>query len=363
MAFFVGREWTKRSLVARIGDPAQLAGARPSVLFNGKSEGVKAVDIYSGGGLHFTVLPGRGMDIPFALYKGTNLHYFSSAGITSPAYYEPQGQAWLRSFFVGLLTTCGITQSGGPGVDGGEPLGMHGRVANAAAEDVNIRQEWEGDEYVVEVSGKIREANFRGENMLLKRSYRTALGWKKFILTDIIENRGFDPQPLMMLYHINFGFPLLGPNARVVGPIVGTKLQNAGTGAPEETADALVFPEPTPDLQRNVYHHTLAGEERTFVSLVNRDLGDGTPLGVVLRFDLRELPCLAEWKHVREGFYVVGLEPGVVHPAGRTVLREKGELPMLDGQAQYRISIDFEIIDSHEAMDDLEREAAELVGS
>jgi hypothetical protein len=52
----------------------------------------------------------------------------------------------------------------------------------------------------------------------------------------------------------------------------------------------------------------------------------------------------------------------VVHPAGRTVLRDRGELPMLDPQAQYKISIDFEIVDSQEEMDAVEEEARKSKG-
>ena len=33
------------------------------------------------------------------------LAYLSKTGVTSPAYYEPNGVQWLRSFFAGLLTT------------------------------------------------------------------------------------------------------------------------------------------------------------------------------------------------------------------------------------------------------------------
>jgi len=64
MALYLGKKWTRSELTARIGDPQQLAGARGSVLTDGKADGVRAVDVTTGTGFNFTVLPGRGMDIP-----------------------------------------------------------------------------------------------------------------------------------------------------------------------------------------------------------------------------------------------------------------------------------------------------------
>lgn len=127
---------------------------RPCILQDGKAEGVKAARIDTGSGLSFTILPGRGMDIPDASYRGIPLHFFSGTGITAPTYYEEPGLGWLRSFFVSLLTTCGITYSGAPDEDQGQALGWHGRISNAGAENVCINQEWQDDEYVMTVQGR-----------------------------------------------------------------------------------------------------------------------------------------------------------------------------------------------------------------
>ncbi len=55
MAWFAGREWTKEELLARIGDPLQVAGARGSILTDGKADGVRAIEVATGSGLSFTV--------------------------------------------------------------------------------------------------------------------------------------------------------------------------------------------------------------------------------------------------------------------------------------------------------------------
>jgi hypothetical protein len=167
-----------------------------------------------------------------------------------------------------------------------------------------------------------------------------------------------------MLYHINFGFPLLGPKARVVGPIRETVARDEEARKNKGVEEALVFPDPVQGYEEKVFFHNLGadGSGNSFIALLNRDIGDGTPLGVVLRFNTKELPELTEWKMPRRGFYVMGLEPGTATPIGRGPLREAGKLPLLEGQSEYRIRIHFEVIDSAAEMDGIEEQARKLAG-
>ena len=49
-------------LLERIGDISQIGWAREYQLSSGKSRGVRAVDVRSGAGLDYSILPDRGMD-------------------------------------------------------------------------------------------------------------------------------------------------------------------------------------------------------------------------------------------------------------------------------------------------------------
>jgi hypothetical protein len=362
VAEYLGRTWKKEELIAMIGDPQQIVGITRCTMDEGKAAGVQALRVNTGGGLQFTILPGRGMDIAGAYFEGKALGFLSPTGITSPAYYEEPGLTWLRSFYGGLLTTCGITNSGAPSTDRGKPFGLHGRISNAAAEDVSVDQEWDADEYQMTVKGRMREAEAMGENLILRRSIQTKLGARSFTLQDRIENRGFEEQPLMMLYHVNFGFPLLGSNARVVGPIEETRARDEEAQRDKGIEEALIFPEPIQGYQEKVFFHKLAadGKGNTFIALLNRDVGNGTPLGIVLRFNIKELPQLTEWKMPRKGFYVMGLEPGTATPVGRGVLRERNELPILAAQTEYTVRIHFEVVVTAAEMDRVENEANKL---
>jgi hypothetical protein len=364
MALYAGKNWNREELVARIGDPLQIAGARGSVLTDGKADGVRAVEVATGSGLSFTVLPGRGMDIPFASHKGKALGFFSATGITSPGYFEETGLEWRRGFYAGLLTTSGIANAGAPSTDHGKPFGLHGRLSNAAAENLCIDQDWEGNEFVIRLKGTMREAEAMVENLALTRRIETRLGAAGFRIRDTVVNRGFSAQPLMLLYHFNFGFPLLSPAARIVGPIQKSEPRDDAARAGRGLEECLSFPAPVQGYAEKVFFHTLGTrpDGTTFIALLNRDTGDGQPLGIVMRFSRRELPHLTEWKMPCKGFYVVGLEPGTVLPIGRGVLRDKGMLPMIEGQASYDVTIDFEVLDSIEKLLEVEKEARTLAG-
>ncbi len=364
MAWYAGRNWKREELVSYIGDPLQIAGARGAVLTDGKADGVRAVEVTTGSGLSFTVLPGRGMDIPFARFNGRSIGFFSGTGITAPGYYSEEGLEWRRTFYAGLLTTCGIANSGAPSVDQGKNFGLHGRLANAAAENLCVEQGWEGDEFLISLKGTMREAEAMVENLTLTRRIETRLGARGFRLHDTVVNLGFEPQPLLMLYHFNFGFPLLGPSARVVAPIRKTEARDEEARKDKGVEECRTFPEPIPSYQEKVFFHTMGADSHggTFVALLNPDAGGGEPLGIVLRWNLNELPHLTEWKMPRKGFYVLGLEPGSAVPLGRGILREKGTLPLIEGQAEHSMRIELEIIDDVRRFDAIEKESRTLGG-
>ena len=66
-----GKDMTKEELCKRVGDLSQIADAREGVLTAGKADGVRVIDVKTGGGVSFSILPSRGMDIAWAEYKGT----------------------------------------------------------------------------------------------------------------------------------------------------------------------------------------------------------------------------------------------------------------------------------------------------
>lgn len=362
MTTYIGKKWTKQSLRSYLSNEAAVAGALPFIYSDGKANGVRGIQIRTGSGLEFQVVPGRAMDIFGCSFGGIPLQFTSATGMTNPGYYEEPGLNWLRTFFGGLLATCGITNSGAPSTDGGTAYGLHGRIGNAAAEDVSISQKWVGDEYVIAVSGTMREAFVMGENITLTRTISSRLGSTKIAIEDLIENRGFRAEPLMMLYHFNFGFPLLSETARVIVPALSTAARDPQSATDNGVAECREFPRPTPGYREKVFFHNVAADAdgHTFVALANRDVG-GRPLGIVLRYDRKELPTLTEWKMAGSGCYVCGLEPGTVNPIGRAAAQQSGQMPTIEAQQVYHVGIELEVLNSQEAIDGLEATARNLV--
>jgi hypothetical protein len=322
MAKLFGREWTKPELLARVGDISQIGGARPIRYAEGPEDGVPAVLVRTGGGLSFTVLPGRGMDLGEAHYNGASLCWRSPTGEQHAAFYEAPGQGWLRGFYGGLMVTCGLTTAGWPSNDEGQELGLHGRAAYLPARNVHVDGEWQGDDYVMWVQGRVREAVPYGENVQLTRRVWARLGENRLFVDDVVENLAPEPTPHMIAYHVNPGFPILDEGSellfskRNVTPV----LEGYAPGLPEHAR----FPAPTPGWTAEVYHHEVAGPE-ALTALVNRRLG----LGLYVKQRADELPWMWQWKQTGPGLYVVGMEPANCQGSGRANERARGALQIL----------------------------------
>jgi hypothetical protein len=326
MVSLFGKQWKRNELIRYVGNMDQLAGIKLVENADGSERGTRALHVWTGSGLHFQVLADRALDISAASYKDMSLAWISSTGDAHPAYYEPEGLGWLRTFQAGLLVTCGLDQFGSPSVDNGEAFGQHGRISATPARAVSYRTYWNGDEYELEISGEVRQTRVYGENLVLRRRITTRLGSSQIQIDDTVTNEGFSLQPHMILYHFNFGFPLLTEQSRL-------KLDALETVPRDSEAEKYLdqwqqFLPPTANFQENVYRHKprLNAEKRAQVQLENPDL----KLGMRLSFDPSTLPNLYEWKQMGEGTYVLGLEPGnSVGMDGRARARELNDLPEL----------------------------------
>jgi hypothetical protein len=331
-----------------IGDVSQVADARQSRLVAGWAQGVSAVDVVTGGGLNFSILPDRGMDLAWASYKGIPFSFISKTGVVSPAFYESAGTGFLRSFTAGLLTTCGLTHIGPPCCDNGKALGLHGRISHIPAEDVSVYKEWEGDEFVMRVRGKMREGAYFSEQLTLTRTVTAVLGEKKLYLHDVVENAGCREAPFMLLYHCNFGHPLVSEDTRLYH--TPAKIVPRDEAAKPGFDTCETFETPVPGYAEQVFFYDMEPQNDTaFSCLYNEGLG----VGAYLSYRKSQLPCFTEWKHMGEGEYVVGMEPGTNPPIGRAAARERGELTLLQPGERRVFDIEIGIVDGKSELDAL----------
>ncbi len=211
--------WNSREeLLGQVGRLSQVGGISPFVHADGKAKGTGTLRVRTARGLEFWVVPDKGMDIYEASYQGRSLCWHSPTGMVHPSYFSSRGLEWLKGFTGGLLTTCGLAAAGAPSRDEGEDLGLHGSISNTPAENVSWSETWEKDDCILQVSGSVRETSVHGPNLVLQRTVTTSLNRASFVIHDVVENQGVRTTPLMVLYHFNFGYPLLTPKARVYAP-------------------------------------------------------------------------------------------------------------------------------------------------
>ncbi len=321
------KDYKQSELKRKIGNLSQLGGTRHYELSSGSSKGLRAIDFNTGTGFYFTTLPDRALDISIAHYKGINLVYQTPNGEVNPAYYDPSGLEWLRIFFGGLLTTCGLTYFGPPGKDGDEDLGLHGRCTATPARQVCDTSHWDADEYVMEVSGLIEECCLFGDKVRLVRNISSRIGKKSLVIRDRVENFGFSKAPFTILYHVNGGFPLLDDGTYLI--ISAVKMEPCDEHSKKYVDKAKDFTSPKPGFQEQNYLHSMLADKEGYgyAALINPGIADG--LGLYLKFRIDTLPFLSEWKMMGEGDYVVGMEPCNVKIDNRAVLKEKKILPYL----------------------------------
>jgi Domain of unknown function (DUF4432) len=324
MATLFDRKWTRKQLTDRTGDPSQFAWVRRSTLTEGKGKGMEVIDFNTGSGLRFTVLPDRGLDIGLADYCGKNLCYRNATGDASPAFYQPGGADWLWNFGGGLVATCGLASHGVPCEDEGQPIGLHGRIGNTPAQDVSTQAGWDGDDYIIGVRGKVVEHVIFGYHLTLQRSIFAFAGEDRFFLHDVVTNEGNSSAPHMMLYHINFGWPVVGANSRVIAPSLAVAPRTPFAGKTVETWNESEPPKA--GMEERVYYHDLADVgDKTMAGIINPDLN----FGAYIAYRKDELPVMAQWKMMGKGTYVMALEPSTNTVDGRDRAREEGTLKIL----------------------------------
>jgi hypothetical protein len=326
-----GRNWTKDELRRRSGRMRALFGVTRSTLQEGLERGVEICDVRTGSGFRFVVSPSRGLDIVFAEHNGRPLCWNSSTGFPHPAYYEAGNLGWLRGFGGGLLTTCGLGSFGKPSEDSGEYWGLHDRISYLPAENVRTEEIWHGDQCELVVEGTVRQTRVFGANLTLTRRISAFAGENHLTVHDRIENEGFQAAPAVILYHCNFGFPVVSEDSVIEMPSAHSEPRDE---AAEVGADEWAELEsPQPDYAERCYFHAVSADENGYAraSIRNQKLG----FGAYIRYKTAELPYFTQWKMMGAGDYVCGLEPSNAFLTSRAELRERGELPVLQpGEAR-----------------------------
>jgi galactose mutarotase-like enzyme len=159
------------------------------------------------------------------------------------------------------------------------------------------------------------------------------LGSRSFTVHDEVENVSSMPATMQMLYHINFGLPLLDAGSRVVAPVKTLVPRTPHAASGLKTWDSYTAPQP--GFEEMVYFFELNAADggATRAMIKNAHATRGVSLG----FNKQQLPWFTLWKDTagESDGYVTGLEPGTNFPNPRSFETAKERVVKLaPGQKQ-----------------------------
>ncbi len=320
-------------------------------LHGGKQEGIDLV-VIDNGAMTVNVIVARGMGIYSARAGDVRLGWDSPVReVVHPKFINlasRSGRGWLDGFSE-WLCRCGMESNGAPGTDhftgpAGDAmtaeLTLHGRIANLPAQEVDLIAEREPP-FRITLRGRVDERSFLGPKLELYSVLSTEPGSRQFHLHDVVTNRGGVDQEFQMLYHINFGPPLLEDGSTFLAPLA--QLTAANEHSAKDLSHFDQFSGPKPGFTEELYFlRPRADQAGNTLALIRNKTHDR---GATVAFSTTELPYLTLWKHTAaiEDGYVMGIEPGTNFPNTRQVERKFGRVPRLAPGASHSITLDFGI--------------------
>lgn len=325
MAKIFGQELTKKEMLERLGNISSLAGITRLDRVGGRADGMHTYEVLNER-MRFTVHADKAMDIGAMYYDGMPLFFLARPGQMNSLWYSDCENS-PRSISCGMMFTCGFNNVGPlQNEANGRTLPQHGYLRNCPASLDGARCYWEGDDYFMELTGEMREAELFGENLVLRRKITSKLGEPSVRIQDEIENEGCEDAPLMLMYHCNAGYPLLDKNSRLVADIIETACRDKAAEDGLTAEELKAFGEPVTGYPEQVFYHQLSAHEgKCSAAMTNPD----KRVALEITFDNKELPYLIHWKCRDAGNYVTGIEPSNCHPEGVHKERENGTLRIL----------------------------------
>jgi hypothetical protein len=322
-------------------DPTRIAGVTPVIFDDPQRRGVRALFVRNSTGLALTVIPERGLDASELLFGGVPLTWYGPGNATATS-IDPSIDAFDRTFFGGLVTTCGMDAFGPPGHDRFGAWPQHGHFNHLAARDVRYVFK-DTPAASIEISGTILQFAMFGSALRIERSWTVGLNENTVTLRDRVTNDGGTARPHMVLYHCNVGSPMLDedtywrveaskskPRDEVAAKAMNLRFRG---GAPQADFAEQVF-EHTPLADADGWSRAVA---------VNDRLQGGLALTIAYR--PAQLPALFTWRMLGYGTYVMAAEPAnCTNVRGRIAARQDATLPMLEPgetrEYELRFSVD-----------------------
>ena len=180
------------------------------VLHGGKQEGSKVITITSKG-LTIALSPTRGMDLLHVTGDNIRLGWDSPVQeVVNPAYINLEsrnGVGWLEGFNE-MMVRCGFEWTGHPVTADGMIYTLHGRAGNTPASKVEIEIADKAP-FEITVRGLLKEDTFKKAKLQTWTELRYVPGSQSWTIHDTLTNASDYPHDYQIIYHSNFGQPIL----------------------------------------------------------------------------------------------------------------------------------------------------------
>jgi len=321
-------------------------------LHGGKQEGVDVIRL-DNGKMQFLIIPTRGMGVLSVTLGDVRLGWDSPVKeVVNPAFINLSsrgGLGWLEGFNENIVR-CGLEYNGHPGTDkfinnvGAEAtmdLTLHGRIENIPASEVEVTVDQDAP-YRIHVRGRVDERMFYGPKLTIQTDLSTEPGSNSFRIEDVVASDGAADQEFELLYHCNYGKPMLEEGSTFLGAV--KRITPFNDHAAEGLKTYNQYGPPTLGFIEQVYDIVpLADKQgKTLVMLQNRN----KDRAVSIEWAPNELPFFTLWKNTvaeKDGC-VTGLEPGTNFPYNRRIERGFGRVPKLAPGATRHAALDFTIL-------------------
>ena len=340
-------------------------------LHGGKQEGVELIEV-NNGKLQFRVIPTRGMSVLDVVHGDVRLGWNSPVKeVVHPSYinlHDRGGLGWLDGFNEWMVR-CGLSFAGHPGEDkfinnvGAEAtmnLTLHGKIGNIPASQVVVIVEKKSP-HRIRIRGRVNEVSFYGPNLSIWTEISTVPGSSAFRISDVLTNHGTFEEEFQIIYHANFGRPLLGEGAKLL--TASSKIVPFNKNAAEAINEQRVYNAPTKGFTEEVFKiYPKSDEMGKTTALMINPKGDR---GVSISWPVQQLPYLTQWKNTAAETtgYVTGIEPGTGFPHNRNYERKYGRVPKLAPGESRSFELDFKIHPSLKDVENATKKVNALQGS
>lgn len=268
----------------RINNALQNAYIRRYTLTDGKEAGLRVIEMV-GGDIRVLLNESKALDIMQIWYEGQNMSFVSKNGFTA------REIDFLERFEGGMLYTCGLDSVGGR-----EGFVLHGTHHNTPAKVISLI---EGDDKL-EVTALIEESALFGKNLMMKRVITLFTNENRVRVDDTLVNKGTKTEDYCLLYHTNFGYPMLDEGVEIEANY--TNICARSEYAKKHLANQPLFDAPIVNDEERCYFLDMAEGK---AAVINKKLGKKA----TVTYSIDTLPSFVQWSSPVAGDYALGIEP------------------------------------------------------